>query len=60
MAIVNDPGQDLLGGNDIPDAPIDPNAPQIRVSQRILQYFENVYQNYLYPFDTLFTCHILS
>ena len=33
MAIVADPGQDLLGGEDVPDAPIDPNAPQIRVSQ---------------------------
>ena len=33
MAIVSDPGQDLLGGEDVPDAPMDPNAPQIRVSQ---------------------------
>ena len=33
MAIVSDPGQDLLGGEDEPDAPMDPNAPQIRVSQ---------------------------
>ena len=49
MAIVNDPGQDLLGGNDIPDAPIDPNAPQIRVSKRISGHFKNVYQNYMYP-----------
>ena len=31
MAIVSDPGQDILGGDDVPDAPIDPNAPQIRV-----------------------------
>ena len=32
MAVVNDPGADILGGDDTPDAPLDPNAPQIRVS----------------------------
>ena len=32
MAIVNDPGADIFGGDDTPEAPIDPNAPQIRVS----------------------------
>ena len=32
MAVVHDPGADILGGDDTPDAPLDPNAPQIRVS----------------------------
>ena len=32
MAIVKDPGVELLGGEDAPEAPLDPNAPQIRVS----------------------------
>ena len=41
MAIVNDPGQDILGGDDAPEAPIDPNAPQIRVSlhRKTFPYF---------------------
>ena len=34
MAIVNDPGAEILGGDDAPDAPLDPNAPQIRVSTK--------------------------
>ena len=33
MAVVKDPGAEILGGDDLPEAAIDPNAPQIRVSQ---------------------------
>ena len=32
MAVVKDPGAEILGGDDLPEAAIDPNAPQIRVS----------------------------
>ena len=37
MAIVNDPGAEIFGGDDTPDAPLDPNAPQIRVSKNIME-----------------------
>ena len=33
MAIVKDPGAEIFGGDDAPEAVIDPNAPQIRVSK---------------------------
>ena len=49
MAIVNDPGQDLLGGDNTPEAPIDPNAPQIRVclSRKTFHFFRLLLEKYL-------------
>ena len=39
---MKDPGAEILGGDDLPEAAIDPNAPQIRVSH---EYSNSQIQN---------------
>ena len=44
MAVVKDPGAEILGGDDLPEAAIDPNAPQIRVSHEYIKlHILNIY-----------------